>query len=153
MFFCVYLRPLRGRKEGGGAPIRRWLVCNETTRGYYFVCLLRRQELKKSIPLSTKFFRPPAVTTSGSYFNKTTYYFVWLLFHPYGVLSIVHICNRGLHPCLYSYVPTGLLFPLSHWGLYHYQYSYSPTCNCRISTLNTCLLGRHFVKQNKTSMS
>ena len=87
-FLCFCATPSGSRGGGGGAPIRRRLVCNETTRGYYFVCLHRRQKLKKSIPLSAKFFRPPAVTTSGSYFNKTTYYFVWFLFHPYGVLLL-----------------------------------------------------------------
>lgn len=134
MFFCVYLRPLRGRKERGGAPIRRWLVCNETTRGYYFVCLLRRQELKKSIPLSTKFFRPPAVTTSGSYFNKTTYYFVWLLFHPYGVLLLC-ISVTGV------YTPACILTSLRDYYFHYHTGVYTTTSI--LTALHATVASRH----------
>lgn len=67
MFFYVCATP---SGSGGGErfpSIRRWLVFNETTRGYYFVRLLRRPEQKHPYP--TNPIRSHTITTSDISFG------------------------------------------------------------------------------------
>ena len=76
MVFCLYVRPLQGRGGWRRIPsVRRWLVFNETTHGYYFVCLLRRPPACVLTPIRpTLILRvsPSEISSLYSYIPTTT---------------------------------------------------------------------------------
>ena len=69
-FLCVCATP-SGSGEERFPSVRRWLVSNEATRGYYSVCLLRRQELKKKHPSIRKILSTTVTTPCVSFGDES----------------------------------------------------------------------------------
>ena len=129
-FICMCATP--SGSEGGRLPsVRRWLVFNEATRGYYFVCLLWRQE-QRIISLSISFPETTIGITQCIFFgdeNKTSlihkshsvshgYYSVRLLRRQFpetsiGITSCVSSGDKNKN-IPYQQVPFGLTRLLLH---------------------------------------